>query len=168
MIFNIPHDEDIQEIKGSLNAITPFDSEPTSGSLKGVTSNAVFAALNALIKRRTFTATLYDYNTYKASIPNQDYFKIGDLVIVLIEFQWDNYSDLTFDTLVELRDLPCNTLTGFIQAQNLATNGADRVIQGSGQWAYIRPNLITSQMTGMTGYFQAVIFGTVRSGYPYD
>lgn len=35
------------ELKGSLNSILPFDSAPTNGSTKGITSGAVFTALNS-------------------------------------------------------------------------------------------------------------------------
>lgn len=34
--------KELTELKGSLNAITPFDTTPTSGSTKGVTSDGVF------------------------------------------------------------------------------------------------------------------------------
>ena len=34
--------EELSELKGSLNSITPFDTTPTNGSAKGVTSDGVF------------------------------------------------------------------------------------------------------------------------------
>lgn len=42
MIFN----QDNSDLVGAINAITPLDTTPTSGSTKGITSGAVYTALS--------------------------------------------------------------------------------------------------------------------------
>lgn len=44
MIFNY----DVSDLHGAISAITPLDTTPTSGSAKGITSGAVYTALNGM------------------------------------------------------------------------------------------------------------------------
>ena len=47
------------DLSGALNAITPLDTTPTNGSTKGITSDAVFDAVNALNTKQIYTANWY-------------------------------------------------------------------------------------------------------------
>ena len=71
--------EAANELKGSLNAITPFDTTPTSGSAKGVTSGGVFTAITKdNLSQKIFDAPIvtdlnnckYGSNGYNTSTAN--------------------------------------------------------------------------------------------------
>lgn len=159
---------DFVVVNGVLQKVIASISNGDSfSSGTNITPAVAMNVIKSMGAHKTFTAKLYDYNTYIRDIPNQWYWKIGELIIVLIETTWNHTDDI--QTMVEIRDLPCNVVSGVCYIANLSGTayGADRTIQGSGQWAYIRPNLKSSEMNNTDGVFQLLIFGYERDGYPY-
>lgn len=61
--FNVATNQDINNLSGAINAITPLDTVPTNGSTKGITSDAVYDAINAI-------GEVYNGETATDSIPN--------------------------------------------------------------------------------------------------
>lgn len=64
MIFN----QDNSDLVNAINAITPLDTVPTNGSTKGITSDAVYDALNTTtsgtITKLVSTGILDEYKTH--------------------------------------------------------------------------------------------------------
>lgn len=77
---------EISDLNSAISAITPLDTTPTNGSTKGITSDAVFDAVNALNTKQIYTANWYaesssasDVNlTYLLALPKGVYlFVVG-------------------------------------------------------------------------------------------
>lgn len=114
--------------------------------------------LNLLPRQGRWTAQLYDYNTLKLSLPNQKYYKIGDLYIYFICAEWwrKDYGSITFNTMLQIRGY-----SGFCVGGNIFIRGsagdAAKAIQPSDVGVYPRPNwtgTISASSNGIiSGFF---------------
>ena len=101
----------------------------------------------------TFTAKLYDLDTFKKDITASYYYKIGALYFMYGSL---NMSDgpITFSTMLQIRNLPCSTIIGgSIYLANYEGQGGDRVIQTNGNYFYPRPNITGSVGNGWISFF---------------
>ena len=101
------------------------------------------------IYRGKWTPKLYDYNTYKKDFPQQDYFYLNGLYIIMINlFGYDNYSyGNDISTMIQIRNAPCSSVVSGIIYTNDFNNSEPLQIQGSSNWIYIRPNMKSSNVT---------------------
>jgi hypothetical protein len=94
---------------------------------------------------KTWTPKIYDYLTYKRDAPAQKYVKIGGLYVMFMEGTFD-FSDIS--TMIQIRNLPCTTCVGgTIYMAGLVDNTKGNRIQGDGNIAYPRPNVISSDLS---------------------
>lgn len=149
-----------------------YTSKIGSGTLS-TTAQTIIPAINELdaaidgliansIVSSSFTPKLYDLNTFVRDLPACNYFKIGKLYIMFLNFDasviWTGVS-----TMIQIRNLPCQyCIGGTMYFQGLSTAAKDahkgQYIQGSGSSAFVRDNVTSSDVSA--GYLvQGVLFG---------
>lgn len=120
--------------------------------------------LNDGLKVKKWTPHLYDLNTKISELPEQDYFQIGGLYVMMIDANNIDYRNIA--TMIEFRNLPCTTcISGtiyFLKLTSAAANsGKGKSIQGDGNYAYVRENVTASDFSDAqnSGRTKAVLFG---------
>lgn len=105
--------------------------------------------IGAIGELKTWTPQIYDLDTFKRNAAAQSYIKIGKLYVMFMEGTFD-FSGIT--TILEIRNLPCQyCVNGAIFLGNLKTavqNDVGNTVQGSGNIALIRPNVVSTDFNG--------------------
>ena len=133
--------------------------------IKTIKDNLI--TLNDKFDSGTWVPHLYDYNTLVRSMPTSKWWRIGDLVIMLIiadNFNWSNVS-----TMIQIRHLPFSGAimggTAYFSELSNRSRGGTVTIQASSIGVYFRPNVTSSDFTDATTGRSTFLFFGIRNVY---
>lgn len=140
----------LNALKGSLNAITPFDSTPTSGSTKGVTSGGVYNALN----NTTFGTITKLVET--GALDQLTCVKKGNIICVSGRIHSMQNNDGANRNYFQIPE-------GFRPPQQVRVIGAVQIVSGDVNSPCVYPVLMTIGQNGIvnTGWGSGVTIGQV-------
>ena len=109
------------------------------------------------IKQGRWNAQIYDFNTFRTTLNNQIYWKIGPSYFCRIYVS--SFPNTTFSTMIQIRNLPCvRGMSGTIYFATVNGYGGTWTFQEAGNHTvYLRPNF-TGTING--GVMSALIIGS--------
>lgn len=149
----VPSMKAVSDLNGAINAITPLDTVPTNGSTKGITSDAVYDAINAI-------GEVYNGETATDSIPNNVETTTKTMTlpkgVYLVNFYGSLYSPTT-DGIIQMAIKLNNTNQ---TAMRIAVDAANTI--------YRLPVTAIVNVTASTGTITSAIYHTCGSTLTSD
>lgn len=160
--------EDLSTLSEDKVNVSDIINNLVSSDTNKPLSAAMGKELSNMIQYGTWVPHIYDYDTYKRTIPGtQSYIKIGKFVVATIN---SNQVDLTgISTMLQIRNLPMDFVYGgsvYIAGIKDGTSGASETIQAS-NYVYLRPNIQSGKLNGdgapgSVGWVTMLLLGAVN------